>query len=82
MKKVNLTRLVYLGTNMKSGALSRTEMRLAVSAMLDRAKIVDDAYYQNAVSATGIFHPSWKAAPATTGADASLSDKKMFILHN
>lgn len=78
-EKVNLTRLVYLGTNMKSGALSRTEMRLAVSAMLDRAKIVDDAYYQNAVSATGIFHPSWKAAPATTGADASLSDKNVYL---
>ena len=56
---VNLNNLVYLGLNMQSGVMKNTEMRQAISAAIDRKAIADNAYYRNAVPATGIFNPSW-----------------------
>ncbi len=58
-QNINLNNLVYLGVNMKSGVMSNTEMRQAVSAAIDRSAITDNAYYRNAVPATGIFNPEW-----------------------
>ncbi len=56
---VNLNNLVYLGVNMQSGIMSSNEMRQAISAAIDRKAIAENAYYRNAVPATGIFNPNW-----------------------
>ena len=58
-KTVTLNNLVYLGVNMKSVFMKNTEMRQAVSAAIDRAAIAENAYYGNAVAATGIYNPKW-----------------------
>lgn len=58
-KNVTLNHLVYLGVNMKSGFMKNTEMRQAVSAAIDRTAIAENAYYGNAVAATGIYNPKW-----------------------
>ncbi len=58
-ESVILNNLVFLGVNMESGVMSGTEMRQAVSAAIDRNAITDNAYYRNAIPATGIFNPEW-----------------------
>ncbi len=56
---VNLNNLVFMGVNMQSGVMANTEMRQAISAAIDRNAITDNAYYRNAIPATGIFNPQW-----------------------
>ena len=61
-KRVNTTNFVYLGANMVSGAMSYGEVRQVVSALIDRNRIINEAYYQNGVATTSIFNPEWKEA--------------------
>ena len=61
-KRVNTTNFVYLGANMASGAMSYGEVRQAVSAIIDRDRIINEAYFQNGVATTSIFSPEWKEA--------------------
>lgn len=61
-KRVNTTNLVYLGANMSSGTMSYGEVRQAVSAIIDRNRIINEAYYQNGIATTSIFNPEWKEA--------------------
>ncbi len=63
-KKAEVARnvLVYLGINDYSDVLSNTNMRYAISAAISREKIVNSAFYSNALSATGPFHPNWQTA--------------------
>lgn len=58
-KNMVLNNLVFLGFNLKNNICKNTNFRQAVSAALSRDKICEDAYFTNAVSATGIFHPNW-----------------------
>lgn len=57
---INLNNLVYIGVNQNYGALINKEIRQAISAAIDRTKISIDAFYNNALPATGFFNPVWK----------------------
>lgn len=57
---INLNNIVYIGVNHTYGALSSPYMRYAISSALDRKKICAEAFYSNAVAATGFFNPVWK----------------------
>ena len=59
--EVNLNRFIYIGINSNYGSLQTKEMRYAISSALDRDAICQTAYYNNAVSATGFFNPTFKA---------------------
>ncbi len=56
---INLNNLVYIGINHGYGDLITTEMRQALSSGLNRKKICQNAYYNNAVAATGFYNPAW-----------------------
>lgn len=57
---INLNNLVYIGVNHKNGRLDLNEVRQAISSALDRKKICKDAFYDNAIAATGFFNPVWQ----------------------
>ncbi len=59
-KEIHLNNLVYLGFNQNSGILGEQRLRQAISSALDRVRLCETAYYNNAVPATGFFHPAWK----------------------
>ena len=59
---VNLNNLVYIGINRNNAALKENNVRQALSLAVDRTKLCKDAYYNNALPATGFFHPAWKEA--------------------
>ena len=58
---INLNNLVYIGVNQNYGALKHTAVRQAISTGINRSKICQDFYYNNAVAATGFFNPVWEA---------------------
>lgn len=58
---VNINNLVYLGINHNSRMLSNQYLRHAISSAIDRNKICEQAYYTNAIAATGVFNPAWEA---------------------
>lgn len=57
---VGLNNLVYIGVNLNKPLLKNANMRHGISAGINRAKICEDAYYTNAVVATGVYNPAWK----------------------
>ncbi len=57
---VNLNNMIYLGVNHSVRDLYLTEMRQAISTAIDRKDICKNAYFNNAVAATGFFNPVWK----------------------
>ncbi len=57
---INLNNLVYIGVNHKNSKLKLNELRQAISSGLNRTNICKDAYYNNAVAATGFFNPVWE----------------------
>ncbi len=57
---VNLNNLVYIGVNQSYGALAQNSLRQAISSAIDRNKICQNSYYNNALPATGFFTPVWK----------------------
>lgn len=57
---INLNRLVYIGVNKNYGALAQNQLRQAISSGINRTQICRDGFYNNAVAATGFFHPVWK----------------------
>ncbi len=59
-KEINLNNLVYIGINQNYAPLNQRELRQAISSALNRIKICEEAYYNNAVAATGVFHPDWE----------------------
>ena len=61
-KRVNvgLNNLVYLGVNMNKTLLKNTNMRHGISAAINRERLCEDAYYTNAIVATGVYNPAWK----------------------
>ena len=62
--EVNLNSLVYIGINQNYGVLGENALRQALSSGIDRSKICQNIYYNNAVAATGFFHPAWDAVKA------------------
>lgn len=57
-----LNNIVYLGVNLSDNALSKVELRYAISSALDRNEICSGAYHSYATAATGIFNPIWEDA--------------------
>ncbi len=55
--QVNLNNLIYIGINSAYPELKNKNIRYAISAALDRNKICRNAFYNNAVAATGFFNP-------------------------
>ncbi len=62
---VNLNNLVYIGINSSYPELSNKYIRYALSSALNRSEICSNAYYNNAVAATGFFNPVFKNVNAT-----------------
>ncbi len=56
---VNLNNLIYLGINHNYAPLKKAELRYAISSAISRDEIRNSAFYSNAVSASGFFHPDW-----------------------
>ncbi|MBR6509543.1 MAG: hypothetical protein IKT38_02935 [Clostridia bacterium] len=56
---VNLNSIIYIGINHNNSLLAQNELRQALSSAISRKKIVESAYYNNALSATGFFNPLW-----------------------
>lgn len=59
-EEINLNNLVYIGINQNYAPLNEQALRQAISTALNRVKICEEAYYNNAVAATGVFHPLWE----------------------
>ena len=57
---VNLNNLVYLGINHYYGPLKSDLLRYAISSAVDRTILSQNAFFTNALPATGFFHPSWE----------------------
>ncbi len=57
---INLNNLVYIGINHKNKKLAVNELRQALSSGINRETICKDAYYNNALAATGFFNPLWE----------------------
>lgn len=58
--EVNLNNFVYLGINQNYAPLNQANLRQAISSAVDRTKLCKNAFYNNALPATGFFHPVWK----------------------
>lgn len=58
---INQNRLIYVGINLKNQILNNPKIRYSISAALDRTKIATNAYYGNALPATGPLTPAWKS---------------------
>ena len=78
-KKVNSNNLVFLGTNMASGLMSKVDMRQAVSAALDREAISNTAYYQNAVPTSNAFHPDWAKGNNITAINQNTINENVYL---
>lgn len=61
---VNLNRLVYIGINLSDDRLALNEVRQAISSGIDRTELCSDGYYNNAVAASGFYHPAWEEVRA------------------
>ncbi len=58
--EINSNSLVYIGINQNYGALTQNELRQALSSGIDRSRVCQNIYYNNAVASTGFFHPTWE----------------------
>ncbi len=58
--EINLNNFVFIGINQNYAPLNEPRIRQALSAAVDRTKLCKNAYYNNALPATGFFHPRWK----------------------
>ncbi len=58
-QNINLNNLVYLGINKNNSLLNENLLRQAISTAIDRNVICQNAYFNNALAATGFFSPVW-----------------------
>lgn len=58
---VTLNNLVFVGMNLGNPILKNVNFRQAISAAINRSKICEEAYYTNALPASGVFNPKWQA---------------------
>ena len=61
---INSNNMVYIGINRNYGVLGENALRQALSSGLDRQKLCRDAFYNNALPATGFFNPVWEPVKA------------------
>ena len=59
-ESINLNNMVYIGINQNYSPLNEPSLRQAISSALNRVKICETAFYNNALAATGYFHPLWE----------------------
>lgn len=62
---IPLNNLVYIGLNTTFGLFSSNYARQAVSVGINRNIICEEGYYNNAVAATGFFHPDWNTVSSS-----------------
>ena len=60
VQSVTLNNLVYLGVNLANRHVSKYQVRYAIANALDRSDICNDAYYNFAKSAKGLFDSVWE----------------------
>lgn len=61
-RNIVLNKLVYIGVNQKDSRLAVTGVRQALSAALNRGKIVESSFHSDAVAAGSPYNPMWDAA--------------------
>ncbi len=59
-EEISLNNLVYIGINQNKSQLKNQVLRQALSSALNRTKLCEEAFYNNAVPAKGVFHPAWQ----------------------
>ena len=62
VQNVNLNNLVYLGVNLSNRHVSKYQLRYAIANAIDRSDICNDAYYNYAKPAKGLFTSVWEDA--------------------
>lgn len=62
VQNVNLNNLVYLGVNLSNRHVSKYQVRYAIANAIDRSDICNDAYYNYAKPAKGLFTSVWEDA--------------------
>lgn len=77
---INLNSLVYIGINQNYGALNENALRQALCYAVDRVKICQNIYYNNATPATGFFHPAWK--PVKSVQNIQIETKSEITIEN
>ena len=61
---INSNNMIYIGINQNYGVLGENALRQALSSGIDRQKLCRDAFYNNALPATGFFNPVWEPVKA------------------
>ena len=61
---ININNMVYIGINQNYGELYKNKLRQAISSGINRKEICQNAFYTNALPATGFFNPVWEAVKA------------------
>lgn len=62
VQSVHLNNLVYLGVNLANRHVSKYQVRYAIANAIDRSDICNDAYYNYAKPAKGLFDSVWEDA--------------------
>lgn len=62
ISSVNLNNLVYLGANLDNTFLENSNIRYALAIAVDRTAICNEAYFEYATPATGLFNSAWNDA--------------------
>ncbi len=62
VQSVTLNNLVYLGVNLANRHVSKYQVRYAIADAIDRSNICNDAYYNFAKPAKGLFDSVWEDA--------------------
>jgi len=74
-KEINLNNMVYIGINHNYAPLNEKSLRHAISSALNRTKLCEEAFYNNALPATGFFHPSWEETKAVQNIQIKTSNE-------
>ncbi|MBR2043127.1 MAG: hypothetical protein IJ946_02180 [Clostridia bacterium] len=72
---INQNRLIYIGVNLRNSVLKNPKVRYSISAALDRAKLATNAYYGNALPATGPLTPAFKGEESIRTIETSANTK-------
>ena len=79
-QNINLNNLVYIGINQNYDALTQNALRQALSSGIDRKDICQNAFYTNALPATGFFNPVWEPVKAVQ--NIQIEAKKQITIEN
>ena len=62
VEKVSLNNLLFLGVNLSNRHLRKHQLRYAIASAIDRTALCNDAYYNYATPAVGLFNSVWEDA--------------------